>query len=78
MDLIETWGFREDIKGIGPNSVDLVQPDLVDSVDLADSVLNSVSHFWDLIETWGFREDNRYNEYVKLLLVITYLSPLCN
>ena len=46
--MIETWGFREDIKGTGPNSVDLVEP---------DSVLKSVSQLWDLIETWGFLED---------------------
>ena len=37
--------------------VDLFGPDLVNSVDLADSVLNSVFQLWDLIETWGFPKD---------------------
>ena len=39
-DLIETWGFRKDIKGTGP-----------DSVDLADWVLNLVSQLLKLIKT---------------------------
>ena len=66
--MIETWGFREDIKDVKAIGLMMMPPP--PKAHCAKTNIQ-ISQLWEMIETWGFREDIKDVKAIGLMMMMT-------
>ena len=66
-DLIETWGFREDIKDVKAIGLMMMTPPKKKAHCAKTKI--QFSQLWDLIDTWGFRENINDVKAIGLMMM---------
>ena len=77
--MIETWGFRvdiKDVKGIGLMMITTMRRRTTRwRTTTRTTTMTRVSQLWYLIETWGFREDIKDVKGIGLMMM-TMINPI--